>query len=552
MTRAGKLSLAAFSVLVCLLAPRDGAGAVGQLDAFRSGDGCASAGMPGATVTVTNTATRPPHDAVRRERQLSLRRAAAGHLQAERGAGRLPHRGHENVAAARRLAVHARCDARRRLARRDRAGRRRNPVLNTTDASLGNVISGNQIRALPLEGRNVVGLLACRRASSTSRRPNPSTTMDPRYGSVSGARADQSNVTLDGIDVNDSQNQNAFTSVLRVTLDSVQEFRVTTSNYGADQGRSSGAQVSLVTRSGTNTFSGAGYYVNRDTKFSSNEYFLKLSQLARRRTRASRRSSTRTSTAVAVGGPIRKDKLFFFGNFEGLNEKRETVGRRARVPSNTLARRRADLSVRGRRGVPGRQRAGLHRHAHRPGRLLRPDARRAATHRSARHRAEPRSRREYFKQLSRRPTSPAATPATSTASASPRRSRTSSAPTSRACDYRAQRQPQRSSGASTSRTTRCRTRRSIPGTPSPTRTHRRRTGAWRSAGTASLGPNLVNTFRYGYTPIDSDTIGLQTRQRRPTSGSSTSFDARRRRPTAASSARTTSSTISRGSRASTR
>ena len=96
---------------------------------------------------------------------------------------------------------------------------------------------------------------------------------------MSGARADQSNVTLDGIDVNDGQNQNAFTSVLRLTLDSVQEFRVTTSSYGADGGRSSGPQVSLVTKSGTNSLRGAGYYVNRDTKFSSNEYFNKLSQL---------------------------------------------------------------------------------------------------------------------------------------------------------------------------------------------------------------------------------------------------------------------------------
>ena len=158
--------------------------------------------------------------------------------------------------------------------------------------------------------------------------------MDPRYGSVSGSRADQSNVTLDGIDVNDSQNQNAFTSVLRVTLDAVQEFRVTTSNYGADQGRSSGAQVTLVTRSGTNAFSGSGYYVNRDTKFSSNEYFLKLSQLA-----AGKPSEPplldKHIFGGAIGGPIKRDKLFFFGNFEGLNEKRENSVD-ARLPSNSF------------------------------------------------------------------------------------------------------------------------------------------------------------------------------------------------------------------------
>ena len=133
------------------------------------------------------------------------------------------------------------------------------PVINTTDASIGNVISGEQIRALPLEGGNVVGLLSLQPGVTFVPTTNPNT-VDPRYGSVSGARADQSNVTLDGIDVNDPQNQSAFTSVLRVTLESVQEFRVTTSNYGAEQGRSSGAQVSLVTRSGTNTLSGTGYF----------------------------------------------------------------------------------------------------------------------------------------------------------------------------------------------------------------------------------------------------------------------------------------------------
>ena len=100
------------------------------------------------------------------------------------------------------------------------------------------------------------------------------TNTDPRSGSVSGARADQSNVTLDGVDVNDPQFGTAYTSALRITTDALQEFRVTTSNYGADTGRSSAAQVSLVTKSGTNNFHGSGTYAERDTKFSSKEYFL--------------------------------------------------------------------------------------------------------------------------------------------------------------------------------------------------------------------------------------------------------------------------------------
>ena len=207
------------------------------------------------------------------------------------------------------------------------------PVINTSDASIGNVISGNQIRQLPLEGRNVVGLLSLQPGVTYVPQADVST-MDPRYGSVSGARADQSTVTLDGIDVNDQDRQTAFTSVLRVTLDSVQEFRVTTSNYGADQGRSSGAQVSLVTRSGTNDLHGAGYYVNRNTRFSSNEYFLKLSQLAEGAENKAPKLD-KNIYGFSLGGPIRKDKLFFFGNFEGLNDSREAVVTRA-VPSDTM------------------------------------------------------------------------------------------------------------------------------------------------------------------------------------------------------------------------
>ena len=208
------------------------------------------------------------------------------------------------------------------------------PAINTTDASLGNVIKEAQIMGLPLEARNPVGLLSLQTGVVYIPRNNAETTVDPRYGSVSGARADQSNVTLDGIDVNDGQNQNAFTSVLRLTLDSVQEFRVTTSSYGADGGRSSGPQVSLVTKSGTNNIRGAGYYVNRDTQFSSNEYFNKLSQL-KAGTESTPPLLNKNIYGGSVGGPILKDRLFYFGNFEGLREKRESVVERA-VPSAAM------------------------------------------------------------------------------------------------------------------------------------------------------------------------------------------------------------------------
>jgi hypothetical protein len=205
--------------------------------------------------------------------------------------------------------------------------------INTTDASLGNPISREQIRNLPVEAQNVVHLLSLQPGAVFVPVQNPAT-VDPRYGAVAGARADQQNVTLDGVDVNDAQLQTAYTSALRVTQEALQEFRVSTSNYNADTGRSSGPQVSLVTRSGTNQFDGSGYWTFRRTATSSNEYFLKLSQLL-----AGKESEPpkldKDIYGGSFGGPIKRNRLFFFGNLERLQEQSESPVVRS-VPSNSF------------------------------------------------------------------------------------------------------------------------------------------------------------------------------------------------------------------------
>src|SRR3990170_1989929 len=134
------------------------------------------------------------------------------------------------------------------------------------------------IERLPVEGRNVVHLLSLQPGAVFIPTANANT-VDPRYGAVAGSRADQQNVTLDGIDVNDPQLQAAYTSAVRMTQEALQEFKVSTSNYGAESGRSSGAQVSLVTKSGTNQYTGSGYWFMRRTETSANEYFTKLAQV---------------------------------------------------------------------------------------------------------------------------------------------------------------------------------------------------------------------------------------------------------------------------------
>src|ERR1700739_3733458 len=107
------------------------------------------------------------------------------------------------------------------------------PAINTEDASLGIAFGENQVKELPLEGRNVPDLLTLQPGVAyTGNRANTSTD-DTRSGAVNGARSDQGNITVDGIRVND-EGGHAFQSVLRVTLDSVQEFRVTTLNSNAN------------------------------------------------------------------------------------------------------------------------------------------------------------------------------------------------------------------------------------------------------------------------------------------------------------------------------
>ncbi len=188
-------------------------------------------------------------------------------------------------------------------------------TLNTTDASMGNSMNNAMIEALPAEGRNVPDLLSLQPGVLyLGRGADPNS--DSRTGSVLGARADQTNVTLDGVDDNDQEAGYAFTGVLRSTLDSIQEFRVTTTGANADAGRSSGGQVSMVTKSGTNQIHGSAYEYNRNTFSVANNWFNKAAQIR------SGQSNTpgkliRNTFGADVGGPLFKNKLFYFVNYEG-------------------------------------------------------------------------------------------------------------------------------------------------------------------------------------------------------------------------------------------
>jgi hypothetical protein len=197
-------------------------------------------------------------------------------------------------------------------------------TLNTSDATLGDSVGNVTIEALPMEGRDPVSLLTLQPGVLYLGNPDENNTTDSRSGSVSGGRSDQGNVTLDGMDDNDQIAGSAFTGVLRATLDSTEEFRVTTSNSTADSGRSSGAQVSIVTKSGTNKMHGALYEYYRPTNTVANQWFNKNTELFLGEPNTPQKYVMNTFGG-SLGGPVKKDKLFFFFNYEGQRKAIDDV-----------------------------------------------------------------------------------------------------------------------------------------------------------------------------------------------------------------------------------
>jgi hypothetical protein len=187
-------------------------------------------------------------------------------------------------------------------------------LVNREDATLGNNFVNKQITQLPLSARNIITLLTLQ----------PGVT---RGGSVTGARSDQSNVTLDGVDINEAQSNsigaaqdNATTSqlpdnntVLRLNSEAIEEFRVTTANSNATQGRTSGAQVSIVSKSGSNEWHGSAYEFYRSKGLSANDFF-------NNRSGVPKPQLIRHAFNGSVEGPIIKDKFFFFYSFDARRQ----------------------------------------------------------------------------------------------------------------------------------------------------------------------------------------------------------------------------------------
>jgi hypothetical protein len=239
-------------------------------------------------------------------------------------------------------------------------------IVNTENAQLGLGFDSKKILDLPLNARNIVGLLGLQTGVTIDPGKEGSDSSSTA-GYVNGARNDQQNIVLDGVDINrlvgdangvsttatvGTASAAPFTGVLPTTLDSVQEFIVQTSGQNAASGRSSGAQVQLVTKSGSNQFHGSAYEAYRSTVTTATPYFLK--NYACTDQNPCKPHLIRNIPGGSFGGPILKNKLFFFGAFERRTDRSQQSVQRT-VPTLSLL----DGTIRYQRKATAIQRDGI-------------------------------------------------------------------------------------------------------------------------------------------------------------------------------------------------
>src|ERR1700726_722727 len=190
------------------------------------------------------------------------------------------------------------------------------PVLQSQDASVGQVIDQRSVNDLPLNGRNFTFLAQLAAGVNT---PQADTRGNAGSGAftANGNRPAQNNYMLDGIDNNSDTVDflNGTNFVVLPPVDAVQEFKVQTSDFSAEFGRSGAAVLNATIKSGSNSFHGAAWEFFRNDKLDAADYFERVGN-------TTRKGELRLNQfGGSVGGPVIKNKVFFFGDYEGLRRR---------------------------------------------------------------------------------------------------------------------------------------------------------------------------------------------------------------------------------------
>lgn len=187
------------------------------------------------------------------------------------------------------------------------------PVVQTETSQNGRTVTGESIRQLPLPSRNFQQLLALSPGAQSSVTNSTDLGRGDAVISVNGQRTTSNNVKINGIDAN-SIGTNSTPNIAVPATDSIQEFIVQTSLYDASYGRNAGGSIEAVTRSGSNDLHGNIYYFLRNKSLNANDPFIKARGLAKP-------EATRNQFGGTLGGHIVRDRVFFFGSYQGTREK---------------------------------------------------------------------------------------------------------------------------------------------------------------------------------------------------------------------------------------
>ena len=201
------------------------------------------------------------------------------------------------------------------------------PLLQTEEASVGQVITQESVNSLPLNGRNFTFLAQLGAGTQT---PQADTRGNAASGafSANGLRPAQNNYLLDGIDNNSNAVDflNGTNFVILPPVDAIQEFKVQTADFSAELGRSAGAVLNATIKSGTNSLHGALWEFFRNDKLDAADWFEDNQGLAKAELRLNQ-------FGVSAGGPIIKNKVFFFGDYEGYRRVQGNTASGLQVPT---------------------------------------------------------------------------------------------------------------------------------------------------------------------------------------------------------------------------
>ncbi len=207
------------------------------------------------------------------------------------------------------------------------------PLVNTTTGSLGGLVTGAQVQALPLNGRSIANLVLLQPGMSLEQ--SGTGWLAPEWAG-NGNRGQTQVGTLDGIDISDAEMGNL--QFWDFNIDALEEFRILQNNYSAEYGQGGGTIVQMVSKAGTNQFHGSAFEFLRNSKLDARNFFS-----------SSVPPFQRNEFGVTFGGPIQKDKTFFFGQYAGF---RQRLGEPTVIPVPTAAERQGIITITDTNGYP--------------------------------------------------------------------------------------------------------------------------------------------------------------------------------------------------------